>query len=197
MLPLGGGEELCVKHRLALLFPPDYTAQGSSRPKKKRCSLPCRTAPGTATGGIALHSCKPFLFHLTSPADGLATLHAFPSLHCNSSHQKYVFQTFNLWLLSKIWPNQQDLRGWFERSTLYSPSCRNQTFHSQMPVVWVLEPGPGHSWVRAQNQCWAPVLQTVFIIGFISPYAWLSSVPCLHSCAISHSKSPQPGDSAW
>lgn len=127
MLIVGGGEELCMKHSLALSFPPDYTAQGSSRPKEKRCSLPGRTALGTATGGIALHSCKLFLFHLTSPSDGLATLHAFPSLHCNTSHQKYVFQTLSLWILSKIWPNQQDLRGWFELNTLHGPSCRNQT----------------------------------------------------------------------
>lgn len=30
-------------------------------------------------------------------------------------------------MLSKIWPNQQDLSGWFELNTLHSPSCRNQT----------------------------------------------------------------------
>lgn len=116
-----------MKHSLALSFPPDYTTQGWSRLKEKFSSLPGRTVLGTATEGITLHSCKLFLFHLTSPADGLATLHAFPSLHCNSSHQKYVFQTFNLWMLSKTWPNQQDLRGWFELNTLHGPSCRKQS----------------------------------------------------------------------
>lgn len=78
MLIVGGGEELCVEQHLALSFPPDYTAQGWSRPKKQRCSLPGRTALGTATGGIALHSCKLFLFHLTSPADGLGLTAPIP-----------------------------------------------------------------------------------------------------------------------